>query len=84
MYEEFFEKKFLEDTARFYTEESAEFLLHNPVTEYVKRAEQLLAEEQKRVQTYLHECTLDKLIQTCEKVLIEKYLGKFQVKINSI
>uniref|UniRef100_A0A914XRU0 Cullin family profile domain-containing protein n=1 Tax=Plectus sambesii TaxID=2011161 RepID=A0A914XRU0_9BILA len=79
-----FEKLFLEDTKAFYTKESVEFIANNPFTEYMRKVDHWLYEEQFRCELYLHLSTQEGLIKTCEKVLIANQLDLFKNEFRSL
>jgi cullin 1 len=65
-----FQTPFLEATRRFYQKESRTYLASHSVSEYLKKVEARLKEEEDRVTRYLHTSTREYLIP----VLIETFL----------
>lgn len=84
LYTSAFEKLFIEATENFYQRESQVFIDNNPITEYIKRVEQRLREEEDRCNAYLHKSTLDTLLKCCVKVLIQFQLEKFQIEFRNL
>ncbi|KAK4056472.1 ubiquitin ligase (cullin) of SCF [Microbotryomycetes sp. JL221] len=78
VYKDSFEKPFLAATELFYKVESEQFIGANSVTEYMKKAESRLAEEESRVDLYLHASTRKGLVAKCEEVLVKNHSGKMQ------
>lgn len=70
VYREHFEDPFIQGTEKYYKHESDAFLSENPVSDYLRRAEERLKEEEDRVERYLNSCTRKTLILKCEDVLI--------------
>lgn len=70
VYEEDFERHFLEATKIFYRQESTEFLAQNTCPDYMRKAEQRLMEESNRVTSYLSASTEPKLKHLAESELI--------------
>lgn len=80
IYRNYFEIQFLQDTEQFYRLEAATFLVHNSVTEYLRKVSQRLDEEVHRVQSYLHPSTLPALIKKVEEVLIRDQLDVIYIE----
>ena len=73
VYRHEFEKPFLEATEQYYLTESDAFVVQNSATDYMKKAEARLKEEEDRVELYLHASTRTKLIACCDNVLVRRH-----------
>ncbi|EGF77757.1 hypothetical protein BATDEDRAFT_13800 [Batrachochytrium dendrobatidis JAM81] len=84
IYKIYFEAPFIDATESYYKAESEMFTTQNPITEYMKKAEIRLQEEEKRVEMYLHASTQKTLITTCETVLIKNHTGLIQDEFQAL
>jgi cullin 1 len=73
LYIDSFEKPFLDETEKVYKEDSQTYITINPVTEYLKKAESWLAEEEDRVRHYLHSSTHKPLVALAEVTLLTNH-----------
>ncbi|XP_004347371.1 Cullin 1 [Capsaspora owczarzaki ATCC 30864] len=84
VYQQYFESGFIEQTTLFYTAESSKFLASNPVTEYLKKIEARLAEEESRVQLYLSINSREPLLECCDKILVSNHLETLQAEFPNL
>ncbi|KAM9894108.1 hypothetical protein OXX79_008925 [Metschnikowia pulcherrima] len=68
-----FETFFLEKTIEYYRSESAQFLSHNSVVDYMVKCESRLAEEISRSNNYLEDRSKRALLETLHTVLIKDH-----------
>merc|ERR1712137_692841 len=73
IYKNGFEEELLHQTEVYYTKESSQFIITNTVVDYTKKVEARIAEENRRVDQYLHRDTRAELISRCETVLIKNH-----------
>jgi hypothetical protein len=73
-----FEDHFIAVTEEFFTAESESFLQDNNISSYMKKVEECLDRESDLAEQCLHPLTKIRLIQVCEKVMIQRYFDLFQ------
>lgn len=84
MYRSAFESPFIKATETYYQAESEQFLAGNSVTEYMKKAEARLQDEENRVDLYLHASTRKALIAKCEEVLVKNHAEIMQEEFQRV
>jgi len=66
-YHESFEAHFLDSSRKFYQDESVQYISQNTCSDYLKKAEKRIREEKARVDSYLHESTMEKIQVLCDE-----------------
>lgn len=84
VFEESFQKPFIEQTREYYMKESNEFLERHSFTEYMARCTSRLEEERERVKRYLNASLLDPLVATVEDALIVKQIDRFITEFKNL
>lgn len=74
VYEEDFERPFLQQSAEFYMGESQKFLAENSASVYIKKVETRINEESDRAKHYLDESTERRIVEVVEEELIKKHM----------
>ncbi|XP_033637591.1 cullin-4A-like [Asterias rubens] len=75
IYEEAFEKKFLDATERLYAAEGKQLMHERDVPEYLAHVDRRLEEESQRIMYYLDHTTRKSLIACVEKQLMETHIS---------
>lgn len=83
VYEEDFERPFLEQSSEFYTAESQKFLAENSASEYIKQVEKRIRDESERAKRYLDESTEKRIIEVVETKLIKEHMQRIVEMENS-
>lgn len=74
VYEEDFERPFLQQSAEFYRLESQKFLAENSASVYIKKVEARINEEAERAKHYLDVSTEPRIVEVVEEELIKKHM----------
>lgn len=74
VYEEDFERPFLDQSAEFYRLESQKFLDENCASVYIKKVEARINEEAERARHYLDKTTEEPIVKCLEEELISKHM----------
>lgn len=74
VYEEDFEKPFLEESAEFYKLEGQKFLVENSASVYIQKVEARINEESERAKHYLDPTTEEPIVKVVEEELIRKHM----------
>lgn len=74
VYEEDFERPFLQQSAEFYKMESQKFLAENSASVYIKKVEARISEEAERAKHYLDDSTEPRIVEVVEQELIKKHM----------
>lgn len=80
IYQEAFEKKFLEATERLYSAEGQQLMQQRDVPEYLMHVDKRLNEENERLLHYLDNTTRKPLVSCVEKQLLEQHLTQILQK----